>query len=120
MAGDISNLLELNDGDALTDLADDLRELVKAVQAMQVKGEVTLKISVEPVAKAPHMIATKAAVSAKLPKRGARVGMHFVTGDGELTQHNPAQKRMDFTVVNEATGESVQVREMPAARRMVD
>lgn len=120
MAGDIQNLLELNDGEALTDLAEDLRELVKAVQGMQVKGEVNLKIIVEPVAKAPHMVSTKAAVTAKLPKRGARVGMHFVTKDGSLSQDNPAQRKMEFTVVDETTGEAVRVAEAPSVRRMVE
>lgn len=93
----VSTLAAMHSGKVLADLDDAIREVTKHVNESQLKGKLTLTLTIIPngtgVGETP-LFKVEDAVKVTLPKK-PRVGQtFFVDADSNLTRRNPDQKEM--------------------------
>jgi hypothetical protein len=107
----ITDALRLIDGGVFIDLASDkLNQLVKTVDETGKAGTLTIKLEIKRAREGAVNITPS--VVAKLPEKKADPSLLWVTVEGNLTQENPNQQRLDLRPVAVTPTE---VREAPAA-----
>lgn len=93
----VATLCRLEGGCVLLDLNDHLREAVMASFNLNKAAEVNLKIKMKPGGQGRMELV--ASVSSKIPKEVRTSTSLFMSHDGQLTAHDPNQRRLDLRVV---------------------
>jgi hypothetical protein len=91
-------LFALNKGRTAEDLAEQLRELTKAVTITRKKGKLTLVLEVKPQAGVDGAVLVTAGVSTTKPKFDQPASIFFATDDGGLVRNDPTQQPL-FTEI---------------------
>ena len=107
----ITDTLRLIDGGVFVDIASDkLSELVKSVDETGKSGTLTIKLELKRAREGALNITPT--VVAKLPEKKADPSLLWVTVEGNLSQENPNQQRLDLRPVETKPTE---IREAPNA-----
>lgn len=92
-------LNDLNDGQTLAGLTQDLAELLQTVKATGRSGSLTLKVKIAPAAK-PGQEVDKVTITAdrklELPKPEAPSDFFWLTDEAEPTRQHPRQHALDL------------------------
>lgn len=94
-------LREYRNGRAVDLLTRDLAEVVRAVDATQKPGELTIKIKVEPDKGGGSGKEVTIKSTSKVPKQDIPKGVFFSDEDGDLHRTDPAQREM-FTAADDS------------------
>lgn len=94
-------------GVVVKEASDQLAELVRAVDATQKKGELTIKLTVKPMQGGGAEKAISATVTAKVPRRDLPPAVFFSDGEGTLHRADPGEQDM-FVQIDPETGEIVE------------
>lgn len=85
-------LTELSQGRTHAELSEQLHNLLAAVTATGKAGSITLRIDVKPISPGDTSTLTVTdAIAVKAPKGDRPKSVFFVTGDGNLSRHDPRQ-----------------------------
>ncbi len=91
----LATLLDMQRGQAVSDINAKFNELLKAVLDTGLKGELTIKFMVKPakfaMGGAVLEIETEHEVKIKKPELSIGKSLFFVTGEGVLTRNHPDQ-----------------------------
>lgn len=86
---------DLRRGKTAHDLTEKLHELVAACLDTGKKGELVLKLIVEPDPEIDSQMRVRDAITVKTPERTLKPSLFFVDGDGNLTRTDPNQTTFD-------------------------
>lgn len=102
-------LRELRAGETLEDAANELAQLVSAVNATGKPGEFVLKLKIKPPKKhGGGYLTIEDSITTKTPKLERGDTLFFTTADGGLTRSNPVQPDLPLQgVVDPSTGEII-------------
>ncbi|HEX3539617.1 MAG TPA: hypothetical protein VHT75_04160 [Acidimicrobiales bacterium] len=87
-------LAEVNGGLTHHELSEQFNELILAVSATGKVGTLTLTLKVAPEDDADGMVRITDNVTVKIPEGKRPNTLWYVTEDGNLSRHNPAQTRL--------------------------
>lgn len=82
---------DIQGGDVANQAATAIQELVNAVREHGRKGELTLKVTVQPLKGNPNALNVSGEVTVKPPKPEPAAGIFFYDKDGNLLRENPKQ-----------------------------
>lgn len=86
---------ELNNGRALEELTEGLRNVVAAAKLTQKKGSVTLTIEVDPASKGDgEIVFLRDKVTVKIPEFTRAAKIFYVDDGNNLVRDDPRQRRM--------------------------
>ncbi len=88
---------EYGNGRLLERLSAELAEVTRAVAETNLKGTVTLKLSIEPSGDAAFTM--NAEVTAKVPKRGVGQAIFYADQAGNLSRRDPRQAELPLRAV---------------------
>ena len=104
----ITDTLRLLQGGAFLDLCSDkLAEVVKAVDETGKAGKVTITLDLKRASGAIEIIAK---VTNKAPEEKADSDLLWPTVEGNLSQENPTQRKLDLRQVEAPTAESREIK----------
>lgn len=89
-------LRDLRKGRTVSELEDQLREVVNRCRDTGKKGAVTLTISVDPIKAGDGTYQLTDKITAKLPQFDRHATLFFGTPDGNLQQEDPRQEPLPF------------------------
>lgn len=100
-------LRDFRRGKVVDDLTEALAEVVKGVEETNKKGEITLKLVVQPQGKDDNAMRVSAKVTSKVPRADLPDALFYADADGSLLRDDPTQSRMfaDAEEVDPKTGE---------------
>lgn len=84
-------LRDIRGGEVLTDLDDQLNELVHAVQSTGAAGELVLKVSIKPMKGSTEAVVVTDDIKCKKPVIKSAGTVMFPTPDGNLHRSHPKQ-----------------------------
>ncbi|WP_337878411.1 hypothetical protein [Caldimonas sp.] len=88
-------LRDVRGGQVIDDLAEQMQELVRAVEATGKAGTLTLTLEVKPFKGAAEAaVVVKDTIKLKLPKHESAGTVLFATVDGNLQRNHPAQDEL--------------------------
>lgn len=88
-------LADIRNGDVITDLTEELRDLVMAVRETGRPGSLTLTLKVKQMSKGVGAaLVIEDDIKAKPPKAEKGTSVLFATEDGELQRNDPRQPRL--------------------------
>jgi hypothetical protein len=90
-------IAEYGNGRLLERLSAELAEVARAVGETNLKGTVTLKLSVEPSGEGAYTL--NADVTAKVPKRGVGQAIFYADQSGNLSRRDPRQPELPLRTV---------------------
>lgn len=98
MADILRTIFDMRNGEVAADISRKWDEVLKAVLESRGKGELTIKLKIEPskcaIGGAVLEVATSHECKLKKPELAVGQALFFVTSDGELTRDDPAQVAM--------------------------
>lgn len=100
-------LTEINEGTTHSAITADMAELLKTVQTTGRRGQLVIKIKVQPSMRSPAGSVDKVNITVDrtlaLPKPESQVDFFYLTEDGETTRNHPRQQDLPLRdVVNPA------------------
>lgn len=87
-------LAELRRGKAKNDMTEKFHELITAVQDTGKKGELIIKLVVEPLKNDKTQVDVTDVIAVKVPTRSLPSSRFFLTDDGNLTRDDPQQEQL--------------------------
>lgn len=103
-------LRAIRKGRVVDELTEQLAEVVKAVEATGKKGELVLKLTVQPQGKDDNAKKVSTKITAKLPQPDMPDALFFADAEGSLLRDDPTQTRM-FADTEEFDPETGEVRQ---------
>lgn len=90
-----------------------LQEVVQAVMELGGKGEVIIKVKVEPQGSAGIMVGASVIVTAKPPQPQPEASVFYADRNGSLVRDDPNQARLPLKTVDKTTGEIIDLSANP-------
>lgn len=103
-----NTLAEIRKGDALSELSEQLQQLVAKVRLTGLKGKLTLTITAD-LSRNGKTLDISDDIVLKLPKTPTPVTTFFATEENVLVRDNPDQREMNFAVVSGGVREQTAV-----------
>lgn len=103
----VSTIAAMHSGKVLEDLDDAIREVTRAVQVSQLKGELTLKLSIVPNgigAGDTPLFKVDDTIKVRLPKKARIASVFFADDDSNLTRRNTRQEEMKLVAMEGGKG----------------
>lgn len=88
---------EVNGGQFLGELTDEMYALIKAVQETKKAGKLTITLSVKPTGR--DVVSVAADFSSKKPEEGRPETTFFIAKDGSLQRRDPNQPDLPLRIV---------------------
>lgn len=104
MLGFLKFLVQLRHGEALDEYEDQFKRLVGQCLDTRKKGELSIKLSIEPIGQSNELKITDQVVI-KIPKRDAWDTRFFLDAGGDLAMRFPGRGDADPDIVDSETGE---------------
>jgi len=92
-------IAEYGNGRLLDKLSEELAEVTRACADTNLKGALTLKLSIEP--SDDGTCSVQAEVTAKAPRRGVGQAIFYADGAGNLSRRDPRQSELPLRSVTE-------------------
>lgn len=94
-------ILQINNGAAVGELSEALRDVVAAVRATGKTGALTLTLKVLPASKgATDVLMVESHVKTRLPERERGMTVFYATDDNLLLRNDPKQQMLPLRVVD--------------------
>lgn len=97
-------LRDIRGGQVIDDLAEQMQELVRAVESTGKAGTLTLTLEVKPFKSAESAVVVKDEIKLKKPKHESQGTVLFATVDGNLQRNHPAQDELPGITLASAAG----------------
>lgn len=112
----LATLCRLEGGSFVLDVNEHIKEAVIASFNLNKPAEVTIRLKMKPGGQGRMELVPS--VSSKVPKEERTSTSLFMSHDGQLTAHDPNQRRLDLKVVKTTTVASkiIDIQEAPKAR----
>ena len=98
-------LRDIRKGRVVDAASEELAELVRAVQATERPGALTLKLTITPQGKGDNAVIVGCDVAVKMPKQPLPDALFFADAEGDLLRDDPTQNRMFGDAIDPKTGE---------------
>ena len=104
----IDTFRDIRAGKMMDELSVEMNELIQQIIDTGKKGELTLKLKIEPLKDEASMVSVKDEITIKAPRPDRGASLFYTTPEANLQRNDPNQRQIPGIVeVDKATGEII-------------